>query len=437
MSKKHILILLPLMVLASVMSYLAFQPQTDRAELSASSESEELITQQSTESAPLSLEEAYPHIIEPRSTLSSSLKPFGIESATVHQIVEATKTVYNLGRIPSGIRYNLIFEDLAQNQQRLQTLEFRLSPIERLKITRQGENWNAEKIVEQVDIQVVHFSGVVSSSLWESAKRADMDPNLIAELADVFGWEIDFAREVRLNDRWRLSVEQKFVKGSPVGWGSILAAEYENAGELHQAVLYRKDGEDIGYFDLKGESLRKMFLKSPIRFGRITSGFNLRRFHPILKTRRPHLGVDYAAPIGTPVRAVGDGVIKSAGWKGGGGKVVQIRHNSTYQTNYMHLNGFAKGIRTGSRVKQGQVIGYVGTTGMSTGPHLHFEFYQAGRYIDPLGKKFPSADPVPSSELAQFLTEAGPRLAQLPPWETAETFASRIAERENSLEAKQ
>ncbi len=376
------------------------------------------------EIAPLSLEESFPHVIEPRSTLSSNLIPFGVSPSTVQELVQASEGVYNLSKIPAGIRFNLVLDE----NSALKSLEFRLSPTESLRVFRQGESWQTEKIVENVDIRVVHFAGVVMSSLWESAQRADMDSSLIAELADIFGWQIDFAREVRLHDRWRLSVEQKLVKGSPVGWGSILAAEYENDGKSYQAFLYRKDGEDIGYFDLEGNSLRKMFLKSPIRFGRITSGFNLRRFHPILKIRRPHLGVDYAAPTGTPVRAVGDGVIQWAGWKGGGGKVIQIKHNSIYQTNYLHLNGFSRVIRTGSRVKQGQVIGYVGTTGMSTGPHLHFEFYQSGKYVDPLGKKFPSANPVPKSELTDFVTQASPRIAQLPPWETPETLARRMDE---------
>ena len=425
MFKKRTAYFYPLVLLFALLIFFGFDwaMETEPKKL-ASSNSEMLPIQEAT---PLSLEEAYPHVIEPRSNLSSNLRPLGVDASTVHDIVQASKNVYNLSRIPAGIRFNLTFAEEALGA-RLNAIEFRLSPIEKVRVRRESDFWQAEKIVEEVDIQVVHFAGVVMSSLWESAQRAEMDSALIAELADIFGWEIDFAREVRLHDRWRLSVEQKLVQGTPVGWGSILAAEYENDGQVYQAALHRKDGEDMGYFDLQGNSLRKMFLKSPIRFGRITSGFNLRRFHPILKTRRPHLGVDYAAPIGTPIRAVGDGVVKMAGWKGGGGKVIQIRHNSTYQTNYLHLSGFARGVRTGARVKQGQVIGYVGTTGLSTGPHLHFEFYQAGKYVDPLGKKFPSADPIPPSQLAEFLNQASPRLAQLPAWETPETVARRTGE---------
>ena len=298
-------------------------------------------------------------------------------------------------------------------------------------VRKVNDTWVAEKITETVDIKVLTFSGLVTSSLWESAQKAKMDPNLISELADIFAWEVDFSREVRENDRWRLTVEQKLVKGEPVGWGSILAAEYENAGTPYQAALFRLNGEDIGYFTPEGASLRKMFLKSPIRYGRITSGFSMRRFHPILKTRRPHLGVDYAAPIGTPIRAVGDGTITSAGWNGGGGNVIRLRHNSQYQTIYKHLNGFAKGIRSGAKVKQGQVIGYVGNTGLSTGPHLHFEFYHAGRYVDPLKKKFPSADPVPTAHLEQFRAESSILISALPSWENLEVASRELSSPNN------
>jgi murein DD-endopeptidase MepM/ murein hydrolase activator NlpD len=170
-----------------------------------------------------------------------------------------------------------------------------------------------------------------------------------------------------------------------------------------------------------------MFLKSPIRYGRITSGFATKRFHPILLTNRAHLGVDYGAPIGTPIRAVGDGVVNFADWSGGGGRVLKIRHNSTYQTAYKHLNGFAKGVHPGAKVQQGQVIAYVGNTGLSTGPHLHFEFYQGGRFVDPLGKKFPSADPVPADYLAQFKAEAADKLNLLPVWQSVEQASLRIS----------
>ena len=360
------------------------------------------------------LEEEFPHVIPPKSSLFLVLRELQIDPAVIHEVVEASKPVYNLSRMHPGIRFQLTYDSLSGTQ--LTQIQFRLSALEKLTLTREHTSWRAEKTVEQVDVQIVHFSGTVNSSLWDSAVKAGMDPDLISELADIFGWEVDFAREVRVHDRWRLSVEQKKVKGQPVGWGAILAAEYVNSGEVHQAALFRLNNEDRGYFTPTGQSLRKVFLKSPIRYGRITSGFKRRRFHPVLQIYRAHQGVDYGAPIGTPVRSVGDGTVIFAARSGGGGNVIKVRHNSTYQTAYKHLNGYARGIRSGVRVKQGQVIGYVGNTGMSTGPHLHFEFYQSGSYIDPLGKRFPSAEPVPSEHLTYFKSSAAELLKTLPNW---------------------
>ncbi len=381
---------------------------------SSSSETLASVEEAAEETVRVPVEVAYPYVFKRNTTFFSSLRDLDIPGSTIHSMVEATKPVHNLSLVRPGDRYQVFYD--ANNE--IEGLHIRLSPINTVKISRVGVTWQAEKTEEPVDIQVVTYSGIVKSSLWESAVNAKMDPNLIAELAEIFAWEVDFSREVQVDDRWRLTVEQKLVQGEPIGWGSILAAEYENTGTVHRAALFRHEGKNLGYFAPDGTSLRKMFLKSPLKFGRISSRFNRARFHPILKTRRPHLGVDYAAPIGTPIRAVGDGRVTFARWSGGGGKVLKIRHNGTYQTAYKHLNGFARGIRPGTRVKQGQIIGYVGNTGMSTGPHLHFEFYQNGTFVDPLGKKFPSADPVPREHLEQFKAESEILLAALPIWET-------------------
>jgi murein DD-endopeptidase MepM/ murein hydrolase activator NlpD len=364
----------------------------------------------------LSLEEAFPFVIVPKTTLFTLLREQDISPLDIQQIVSAAKPLFNLTKLKPGLRFQIYQNELIEKEVR--EIKFRFSAVEFLSVKKENGTWIANKVTEEVELRNKTFSGTVTSSLWESAQKAEMDPNLIAELADVFAWEVDFSREVRSGDRWRMTVQEKWVKDKPIGWGAILAAEYINAGEAHQAVLFRTNGEDTGYFTPTGESLRKMFLKSPIRYGRITSGFNLKRFHPILLKSRPHLGVDFAAPKGTPIRAVGDGTVLSAGWRGGGGNVVKIRHNSTYATAYKHMSGFARGIRAGAHVQQGQVIGYVGSTGISTGPHCHFEFYERGRFIDPVRKKFPSADPVPEHLLGQFQTEAAVMLASLPNWDS-------------------
>lgn len=363
---------------------------------------------------PIPVEKQYPHMIGRRSTLYEYLRLEGVSSIDIIEMVNATKPIRNLSRMHPQTRFR-IEQDADKN---LRAIEFWFSHLERLKVTKNMElgQWEPRLIEEKVDIELVSFSGDVQSSLWESALKAQMDPVLIAELADIFGWEVDFAREVQAGDRWRLTVEKKLVRGMAVGWGSILVAEYENVGKLYQAFLLRIDDKDQGYYNAEGESLRKMFLKSPLKFARVTSRFNRRRFHPKLKVVRPHNGVDYGAPIGTPVRSVANGTVIMAQFSGGGGNVLKIRHNSTYQTAYKHLNGFAKGVRRGAKVKQGQIVAYTGNTGLSTGPHLHYEFYVNGRYVDPLRQKFPSADPVPSEHKAEFEVQKKVLLASLPKW---------------------
>ncbi len=374
---------------------------------------------------PPSVEEMYPHSIKPQTTLFSALRALNVSPQVISEVVKAAKPITDLTRIMPGTRFQLVEE--VTPEKNLSEINFRFSVSESLKIKKIDSAWVAEKIIEKVETKIVTFAGVVVTSLWKSAENAKMDPNLISDLSEIFGWQVDFSREVRVKDRWRLSVEQKFIKGQPAGWGSIVAAEYENAGELHTAVLFRFNQGDSGYFAPDGSSLRRMFLKSPIKFGRISSRFSKSRFHPVLKINRPHLGVDYAAPTGTPVRAVGDGVVTFAGWMGGGGKSIKMRHNSTYATAYKHLNGYAKGVKNGARVRQGQIIGYVGNTGLSTGAHLHFEFYQGGQYIDPLGKKFPSAEPVPAELVGQFKTEVPSLLSKLPSWSVAAESARSAA----------
>ncbi len=359
--------------------------------------------------------EVFPYQIKKNQTAFDILNEAGLSGIDIHQVVEIAKPYFNLHKLKAGTKYQL-YNDTEPNKS-LTGITFRFSPEEFLVLKKENNIWSAKTIHEPVELKLVTYAGVVTNSLWESADSAGMDPNLISELAEIFAWQVDFAREVRLNDRWRLSVEQRLVHGEPIGWGKIIAAEYINAGEKNTAVLFRQDGKDHGYFAPDGSSLRRMFLKTPMRFGRISSRFQRARFHPILKVRRPHLGVDYAAPTGTPIRAVGDGIVEVAGMRGGGGNTVKIRHNSTYQTAYLHLSRI--NVRQGARVSQGQIIGLVGTTGLSTAPHLHFEFFQNGSYVDPLGKKFPSAEPIPQTMMQVFLASLQPALQSLPPWPNA------------------
>lgn len=360
----------------------------------------------------LSLEEKYPHVVRRNVALYTYLREHDVPSIDIVEMDRAAKPIKPFSRLRPGMRFRIETDE----SKNLTGAEFRFSAVERLLMRKDENRWTAELVREEIDVELVSFTGKVETTLWESAQFSEMDPYLIFEMAEIFGWEIDFSRQVRKGDSWRLTAEKKFVKGEHVGWGSILATEYINQGEFYSAVLYRKDGEDKGYFDLEGNNLRKMFLKSPLKFGRVTSRFNRRRFHPKLKRIRPHNGVDYGAPIGTPVRSVANGVVTFRGRRGGGGKVLKIRHNSTYKTAYKHLSRFGRGIRPGVKVKQGQIVAYTGNTGLSTGPHLHYELLKNGRYIDSLRVKFPSAKPLPAEEKKQFLAQAVDYTRLLPKW---------------------
>ncbi|MCC6277869.1 MAG: peptidoglycan DD-metalloendopeptidase family protein [Oligoflexia bacterium] len=372
---------------------------------------------------PIDVEVEFPFQVKKNSTLFDTLLQLGFTGQDVHQLVQASKPHQNLNRILPTTRFALV----DQNQDgKPEGLKFRFSAIDYLELTRTSTGaWVATPIQEKVETRMITFQGSVKSSLWESALEAQMDPALIVELTEIFAWQVDFNREVRQNDTWRLSVEQQVVKGHPAGWGRILAAEYMNDGRQYVGILFRHNGKDYGYFAPDGSSLRRMFLKSPMRFGRVSSRFSRNRFHPILKVGRPHLGVDYAAPVGTPIRTVGDGVVSFAGWSGGGGRVLKIRHNTTYETAYKHMSGFGPGIRVGARVSQGQIVGYVGSSGLSTGPHLHFEFYRNGSFVDPMSQKFPSSDPVPKELLPVFTGHVPVAVQTLPVGNSEATTGER------------
>jgi murein DD-endopeptidase MepM/ murein hydrolase activator NlpD len=242
--------------------------------------------------------------------------------------------------------------------------------------------------------------------------EAGETPALAIRLADIFAWDIDFIRDIRVGDTFVAVVEKRSRDGQFVGYGRIEAAQFVNQGEAYHGFLFADAQGNAQYFDEQGRSLRKAFLKAPLNFTRISSGFTLNRLHPVLGYRRPHPAIAYAAPMGTPVKTVGDGVVLQRGWDKGGGNYIKIRHNGVYETVYMHLKGFAKGIANGARVRQGQVIGYVGSTGMSTGPHLDFRMKKNGTYINPRTIKSPPADPVARERMAEFMSHIQPLMAR-------------------------
>lgn len=243
------------------------------------------------------------------------------------------------------------------------------------------------------DVEIKTVTASVENSLLEDGRRAGVHPALLSQLADLFTWDLDLEKDVRKGDHVKILYEQRSRKGQEAKTGlRILAAELNSAGQKYTAVYFERQKGVGGYYNQEGRSLARSFLRFPLEFSAITSHFTESRFHPILRTNLPHTGVDFAAPRGTPVRSVGDGIITEAGWNGGYGKAIDIKHDSTYSSRYAHLDSFAEGIQPGVAVTKGQLIGFVGSTGRSTGPHLHFELYKDQQYINPLSIDFPAED---------------------------------------------
>jgi murein DD-endopeptidase MepM/ murein hydrolase activator NlpD len=245
-----------------------------------------------------------------------------------------------------------------------------------------------------VTVLTRRVDGELQTSLWEACLEAGEDPQVALKLSDVLGWEIDFVTDPRRGDTFTIIFEELYCDGLKIGLGNVVGAVYVNEGEEHVAIGFEEPDGTMEYYDPDGNSVRRVFLKSPLNYRRISSYFSNSRFHPILKIYRPHLGVDYAAPTGTPVVAIGDGRVTRAGWNGGFGNYVEIRHNNIYTTCYGHLSRYGRGVKGGARVSQGQVIGYVGATGLATGPHLDFRVKKYGSYVNPLTIEYPRGDPV-------------------------------------------
>jgi len=335
----------------------------------------------------------------------------GLSPQQLHQVLSLGKKARALTRIYPGdkLRFNIT------DDKQLRALSYDIDQTETLHITQRSGNkgYTATTEKHQIDTRTANRSGVITSSLFLGAQKAGLSDNLTMELAGIFGWDIDFALDIRKGDSFTVVYEELYLEGKKLRNGKILAAEFTNRGKSYQAVRYTNSKGDSDYYSPDGKSMRKAFLRTPVEFSRISSRFNLKRKHPVLNKIRAHKGVDYAAPTGTPIRATGDGKIVHRGRKGGYGKTIIIQHGSRYSTLYAHMNNYARGMRNGKRVKQGQIIGYVGSTGLATGPHLHYEFRLNGAVRNPLTVKLPDAGPLPKKYRADFNKKSRPFLAQL------------------------
>jgi murein DD-endopeptidase MepM/ murein hydrolase activator NlpD len=314
----------------------------------------------------------------------------------------------------------------------LRNLEFRLDADRKLNVQRAEGAWVAEVAEVPVFTDTVVLSGAVRSSLYAALVQGDgagvpaEERRGIADvLADrIFAWQVDFSRDLRPGDEYRILYERRVRPDGTARSSRVLGVQFSIAGRERQAYLFRTADGREDYFDQDGESLRRAFLRAPLEFRRISSAFSTGRFHPVLKVTRPHNGIDYAAAAGTPVRAVGDGVIGRAGWGGGYGNLVEIRHQRGYTSRYAHLQRFANGIRGGARVRQGDIIGYVGATGLATGPHLHYEFHENGRPVNPNSIRYITGEPVSRGQREAFRSVVRTQVAAM---QRLETGTARLA----------
>nr|WP_321405671.1 peptidoglycan DD-metalloendopeptidase family protein [uncultured Carboxylicivirga sp.] len=322
----------------------------------------------------------------------------GVDYPTINTIVERTKPVFDVRKIKVGNNYSLFL-----SQDTLHALEhfvYEIDNTDYMVVSLEDSIQVYRGVKETVRISK-EASGVINSSLWNAMSDNNLNPLLAIELSEIFAWTVDFFG-IEKGDYFKVYYDEEFVDSLSIGIGKVHGAQFHHRGKDFYAFNFEEDSV-WNFFDENGQSLRKAFLKAPLKFSRISSRFSNSRLHPVLKIRRPHHGIDYAAPAGTPVYALGDGRIFAKGYqKNGGGNYLKIKHNSVYTTVYMHLQGFAKGISQGSYVRQGQLIGYVGSTGLATGPHLDFRVYKNGGPIDPLKVEAPSVEPVKEANMARF-----------------------------------
>ncbi len=330
--------------------------------------------------------------------LSQILNTRGVGMGTIDKIARKSKAVFDVRKIKSGENFCIL--STRDSIPVAKYFVYENSPVE-YTVFELTDTLGIYKGEKEVKTRQRTAHGVVESSLWNAMVDNGQDPMLALELSDIFAWTIDFFA-IQKGDRFRVIYDEQFVDSVSIGIGEIYAVQFDHYGDENYAFIFNQD-DRWDYFDDKGNSLRKAFLKAPLQFSRISSRFSNSRLHPVLRIRRPHHGVDYAAPKGTPVMSIGDGTVVGRAYQArGGGNYVKIKHNSVYTTTYMHLAGFGKGIHTGARVKQGQVIGYVGATGLATGPHLDFRVAKNGSYVDPLKVKAPPVEPVKEENMERY-----------------------------------
>lgn len=399
MSRKKLLAILVGLFLISVLAFAIHRLSCSRTTIIELGETEHEIDPHTIEYGiivdSLSVERG---TVKKNEFLSDILLRYNVDYSKIDWFARNSKPVFDVRKIRTGNRFAVI--STKDSIPVALFFVYEEDPTSYV-VFNLGDSLNIVRGEKPVEVLVRNAKGTISSSLWESMIEEGSDPNLANEMSEIFAWAIDFFG-IQKGDHYRLIYEEFRVDGQAIGIGKILSARFNHYDRDYNA-FYFEQGEKGDYFDDEAGSMRRTFLKAPLRFRRISSRFSYNRYHPVLKIYRPHTGIDYAASTGTPVYTVGDGTVTAKGWdKKGGGNYVKIKHNGTYTTAYMHLSGFAKGLKQGNKVRQGDLIGYVGATGLATGPHLDFRFYRNGKPIDPLKVESPAAEPVDTAYLASF-----------------------------------
>ena len=355
--------------------------------------------------------------------LSTIFTSLGLNTE-LHEILQLGEPVKELKAIYPHQKIHFYLQDDA-----LIKLELETSLNRQLQIIQQHDTYVVSEVIRDFEIQTQSVHAVIENSLFLAGQRAGLSDAVIMQLANIFGWDIDFALDIRSGDQFSVIYQEKFLDGRKVKDGEILIAEFINSGKSFRAIRYTDSNNHTDYYSDNGHSMRKPFLRTPVDFARVSSKFNLKRLHPVLNTIRAHKGVDYAAATGTPIKSAGDGKVIFRGTKGGYGRTVIIQHGSQYSTLYAHMHKYANRTQKGARVKQGQIIGYVGKSGLATGPHLHYEFRVNGVHRNPLTVKLPDAQPLPETELIRFHSKTQTQFALLDTFK-ATMIASNEKERD-------
>jgi len=370
--------------------------------------------------------------IQRGTTLSDILFVYDFSSADIHKLRQDVKPVYDLAKIKAGNKFRVFTSEEGE----VQSLEYNIDNGKYLTIQIDQDSYNAEIKEFEFDLKLKMIWGKIENFLINAVYEQGEKANLAISLAEIFAWDIDFNVDIRKGDSFKVLFEKKYLDGQLVGYGRVIAAEFTNLGKTFQAFRFTySDTKASDYFDFAGNSLRKEFLKSPLNFKRISSRFSYSRLHPVRKVYRPHMGVDYTASPGTPVQATADGTVTFAAWNGASGRMVRIKHKKGYETMYLHLSRFGSGIRKGRQVNGGQTIGYVGSSGVSTGPHLDYRIKHRGKYINPLSARFDPVDPLRVEFKEDFQKKAGQYLLFLEaPLVVFSRFSSPLLSAANSTQ---